>query len=72
VYTAAGCHLCESALAVVESVRAGTPFELEVVAIDGDPGLETRYRTLLPFVEIDGEQAFTYFVDRDALRARLG
>jgi hypothetical protein len=53
-------------------VRGGTPFELEVVPIDGDPGLEARYRALLPVVEIDGEQAFTYFVDPDALRARFG
>jgi len=30
-----------------------------------------RYRELLPVVEIDGQRAFTYFVEPDALRARL-
>ena len=35
------------------------------------PELEARFRELLPAVEIDGELAFTYFVDADALRARL-
>ena len=30
-----------------------------------------RYRALLPVIEIDGEQAFTYFVDPDALRDRI-
>lgn len=39
--------------------------------IGGDRELEARYREHLPTVEIDGEQAFTYFVDADALRARL-
>ena len=53
-------------------MRGGTAFELEVVPIDGDSDLEARYRALLPVVEIDGERAFTYFVDPDALRARLG
>ena len=46
-------------------------FDLELVDIAGDSELEARYRTLLPVVEIDGEQAFTYFVDPDALRDRL-
>lgn len=46
-------------------------FELDVVEIDGDPVLESRYREHLPVVEIDGERAFTHFVDADALRARL-
>jgi glutaredoxin len=48
----------------------GVAFELVDIADDSE--LEARYRTLLPVVEIDGEQAFTYFVDPDALRDRLG
>ncbi len=56
---------------MLESVRAEQPFELEEVDITGDAGLEERYRELLPVVEIDGAQAFTYFVQPDALRRRL-
>jgi Glutaredoxin-like domain (DUF836) len=52
-------------------VRAKVDFELELVDIGGRPELESRYRALLPVVEIDGEPAFTYFVDADALRNRL-
>jgi hypothetical protein len=55
----------------VESVRAGHPFDLEEVDISGDPELEARYRELLPVVELDGVQAFTYFVEPDALRRKL-
>ena len=43
----------------------------ELVAIDGVPELEERFRELIPVVSIDGTVAFTYFVDPDALRERL-
>jgi hypothetical protein len=56
---------------VLESARAEQPFELEEVDISGDAELEARYRELLPVVEIDGTQAFTYFVQPDALRRKL-
>ena len=69
LYHAEGCHLCDRALEVVEAVRADVTFELELVDIDGDPALETRYRERLPVVEIDGEPAFVHFVAADALRA---
>jgi glutaredoxin len=71
VYTAADCSLCERALEVLREVREEVAFQLDVVDIGGDPGLEARYREHLPVIEIDGERAFTYFVDADALRARL-
>jgi len=71
LYTASGCSLCTRALEVVQDAQAEAEFELEVVSIDGDPGLEARYRELLPVVEIDGERVFTYFVEPAALRARL-
>lgn len=71
MYTAAGCSLCTRALEVVREAQAGGEFDLEVVSIDGDSDLEARYRELLPVLEIDGERAFTYFVEPEALRARL-
>jgi hypothetical protein len=45
--------------------------DFELVDIGGDPELEHAYRTSIPVVEIDGERAFTYFVQPDALRQRL-
>jgi len=56
---------------VVRAERVGLAFELAVVDISDDAELEARYRALLPVIEIDGERAFTYFVEPDALRARL-
>jgi Glutaredoxin-like domain (DUF836) len=71
VYHAADCSLCTRALEVVEGVVADVEFDLELIDIGGDVDLESRYRADLPVVEIDGERAFTYFVDAEALRERL-
>jgi glutaredoxin len=71
VYHAAGCHLCERALAQVRGLRDELGFELEEVAIDGDPELEARYREWLPVVELDGERLFVYHVHEGAFRRRL-
>lgn len=71
VYGASGCHLCDTAKAVLEQVRAEQPFELVEVAIDGDEALEARYRERIPVVELDGVELFTYFVHPDVLRRRL-
>ena len=71
VYHASGCHLCERALGQLRGLRDELGFELDEVAIDGDPVLEERYREWLPVVELDGERLFTYYVHEDALRRRL-
>jgi hypothetical protein len=42
------------------------------VDIGGDPALEARYREWLPVVEIDGERAFVYHLDRGAFLRRIG
>jgi Glutaredoxin-like domain (DUF836) len=55
----------------VVALRDELGFDLDEILIDGDPELEARYRELLPVVEIDGAQAFVYFVPPDALRRRL-
>jgi glutaredoxin len=71
LYRAEGCHLCESAQRVLAEVGAEVPFELEEIDITGDPALESAYRERIPVVEVDGEEAFTYFVHPDGLRRRL-
>ena len=67
LYYGQGCHLCERARAVL--VESGAAFE--EVDITGDPELEAEYREWLPVVEIDGERAFVYYVDPNALTRKL-
>jgi hypothetical protein len=57
---------------VLEEVRAELPFELEEIDIGGDDELEAKYREWLPVVEIDGKQAFVYYVDARAFRRKIG
>jgi hypothetical protein len=45
--------------------------DFELVDIGGDAELEAAYRESIPVIEIDGERAFTYFVQPEALRERL-
>jgi len=72
LYHAPGCHLCERARAVLDGLRAELGFELREVDISGDDELERQFRELLPVVEIDGAQAFVYYVPEDAFRRKLG
>jgi glutaredoxin len=67
LYAAAGCHLCERA----RRTLAAEGVEFAEIDIGGDPELEARYREWLPVLEIDGERAFVYFVQPEALRRKL-
>jgi glutaredoxin len=67
LYTAQGCGLCGRAKATLERLAV----EHTEVDITGDPELEARHREWLPVVEIDGERAFVYFVDEEALIRKL-
>jgi glutaredoxin len=67
-----GCHLCDDARKVVESVRADVGFQLEEVDITLDPVLANRLGERVPVVAIDGTESFDYFVDAGELRRRVG
>jgi glutaredoxin len=71
LYGKPGCHLCEEARAVVESVRAERPFELEEVDVSLDPVLHRRLGERIPVLLVDGEELCEYFVEPQALRGRL-
>ena len=68
LYHAQGCHLCERALEQVRQLQDELDFDLELVDITGDDGLEGEYREWLPVVEIDGRRRFTYFVQPEPFR----
>jgi glutaredoxin len=71
LFHANGCHLCERARSALAELRLEHEFDLEEIDISGDPELEARYREWLPVVEIDGERAFVYHLDRAAFLRRL-
>jgi glutaredoxin len=71
LYGRPGCHLCDDALAVLERIRAGAPFDLETVNIEDDDALMRAYLERIPVVALDGEEVYDYYVDEEDLRARL-
>jgi glutaredoxin len=71
LYSKPDCHLCDSARAALERVRAHHPFELNELDITRDEQLHRAYFERIPVVAVDGEELFDYFVDELALRARL-
>jgi glutaredoxin len=71
LYGKPGCHLCDEARGIVEAVRAERAFELEEVDVSLDPRLHRAYGERIPVIAVDGEDAFQYHVDPDALRERL-
>ena len=71
LYGRPGCHLCDDARAVLERIRADTPFRLVERDIEADDDLLRRYLERIPVVAVDGRELSDFFVDEDALRAAL-
>ena len=71
LYSRPGCHLCDDALAVLERIRADTPFALETVDIERDDALLRAYLERIPVVALDGVEVYDYHVDEADLRTRL-
>jgi glutaredoxin len=66
-----GCHLCEEAVAVVESIVAETGDSYEERNVDRDPELLRRYSEQVPVIFVDGRQHDFWRVDPARLRAAL-
>jgi glutaredoxin len=71
VYTRRGCHLCDEAKHVVESVRRRAAFDYEEFDIDSDPQLRQLYNEEVPVIAIDGKKAFKYRVTPAELLKKL-
>jgi glutaredoxin len=71
VYTRRGCHLCDEAKHVIESVRQRAAFDYEEFDIDSDPQLRQLYNEEVPVIAIDGKKAFKYRVTPAELLKKL-
>ncbi len=66
------CHLCHQMIAELEKLGARHDFTIEVVDVDRHPALEEKWGEKVP-VLLDGElEICHYFLDLEALEARLG
>ena len=71
VYSRTGCHLCETAIAKIETVKTDTNFNFEVKLIDGDTELEIKYGEQIPVILIDNEPHDYWRVDLDRFTAAI-
>jgi glutaredoxin len=71
VLTRPGCHLCEEAIAVVESICAETGDSYEERNVDRDPELLRRFSEQVPVIFVDGRQHDFWRVDPGRLLAAL-
>ena len=65
VYSRTGCHLCETAIAQIQSVKPDLNFNLEIRLIDGNPALEKQYGEQVPVILIDDQPHDYWRVDLD-------
>jgi glutaredoxin len=71
VYSRHGCHLCESAIETLESMREELAFSIDIIHIDGNPELEKLYGNEVPVIHINGEHHDFYKVDPERFRSSL-
>lgn len=66
-----GCHLCDDARAVIDSVTAALGESFEELNILERPDLMEKYAEEIPVALVDGRQHDFWRVDADRLRAAL-
>ena len=71
IYSRQGCHLCDDAKNVLESLREELNFEIEVINIDENAELIKLYSDQVPVIHIDGIHHDFYKVDPTRFRSSL-
>jgi glutaredoxin len=71
IYGRTGCHLCEDALGVLQSMQAELNFEIEEILIDGNEELEKLYGEKIPVTHIDGVHHDFWRVDPERFKSSL-
>ena len=71
LYSKPGCHLCETARAVVEQVCTELGETYDDIDITTDPALMKQYGEQIPVTLVDGQQHDFWRVNPDRLRIAL-
>lgn len=66
-----GCHLCDDALGIIETVCRDAGASWQAVDVDADPELRARYTDHVPVTFVDGAQHALWFVDAAELAGAL-
>ena len=71
IYGRTGCHLCEDALLVLESLKDELNFEIKEILIDGNEELQSLYGEQIPVTHIDGVHHDYWRVDPERFKSSL-
>ena len=71
LYTKLGCHLCEAAEGVIDSVRRERAFQFVRRYITEDPADYERYKHDVPVIVVDGVEVARHRVTREFLISAL-
>ena len=71
VFTRHGCHLCHTAIELLESMRSELDFTIDKIYIDKDEKLEKLYGEQIPVIHINGEHHDFFRVDPERFRSSL-
>jgi glutaredoxin len=71
VFSRHGCHLCEVATELLESMQKELNYEINKIYIDGDLELEKLYGEQVPVIHIDGVHHDFFKVDPERFRSSL-
>ena len=71
IYGRTGCHLCEDALQLLQSMQDELNFEIEEILIDGNEELEKLYGEKIPVTHIDGVHHDFWRVDPVRFKSSL-
>ena len=69
VYSREDCHLCQNMIAALRELQARLSFHLDVVDVDSDEKLQSRYGLKVPVLVAGGEEICHYHLDPVALDA---
>ncbi len=69
VYGREGCHLCQDMIDALRELQARRCFHLEIVDVDSDDSLKSRYGERVPVLMAGGEEVCHYYLDPVALDA---
>jgi len=67
-YTKPDCPLCDEAKVVLQSIEAKASFiTVEEINITKNMGVFTKYKHLIPVLELEGQRLFVHHVNRRKL-----
>ena len=71
LYTKSDCPLCDEAKESLESLAAQFQIQIEEIDIAANLGLFTKYKELIPVLELEGKRLFVHRIHVNSLKRKI-